>query len=139
MVALVIVMGALVVMSGKKEHMLLNINRTTELYSIKEQGMVENSYVFLFQNTDKVAHDYYFEILDNPKIKIKRPEEPFTLEPGKKVKKVVVLYTEERLSEDGRKDTPVPIKIHAYALDKKEEISVFRDSVFVYPRIDLIH
>ncbi len=139
MVALVIVMGALVVMSGKKEHMLLNINRTTELYSIKEQGMVENSYVFLFQNTDKVAHDYYFEILDNPKIKIKRPEEPFALEPGKKVKKVVVLYTEERLSEDGRKDTPVPIKIHAYALDKKEEISVFRDSVFVYPRIDLIH
>lgn len=138
MVALVVVMGGLVVMSGKKEHMLLNINRTTELYSIKDHGVVENSYVFLFQNTDKVAHDYYFEVVDNPAIKIKRPSEPFRLAPGKKSKKVVVLYTEESLSSEGRKDTPIPIKIRAYALDKPEEIVVWRDSIFVYPRIDLI-
>ena len=134
---LCIVLAGLVAMSTKKEHMLLNVNRTTELYSIKEHGLVENSYIFLFQNTDHAKHEYYFEVMGDSRIKIKRPAEPFTLEPGKKVKKVVVLYTEESLSKEARKDTPIPIRIRAFALDKSE-ISVLRDSIFVYPRADLI-
>jgi len=137
-VALVAILIALVVMSGKKEHMLLNINRTTELYSIKDNSLVENSYVFLFQNTDKVAHEYYFEVIGQKGIKIARPLEPFTLEPGKKIKKVVVLYSDEVLIKDDRKDTPLPITIRAFALDKPNEIVVLRDSTFVYPRSDLL-
>lgn len=134
--SLVLVMGLLIFMSGKKEYMLLNINHATELYSIKESS-VENSYVFLFQNTDKVVHEYYFEVVGNPNIKIKRPTESFKLEPGKKVKKVVVLETHEKLSSDTRKDTSLPIQIRAYAIGKPE-IVVFRDTVFAYPRVDLI-
>ncbi len=136
-VVLAIVFAGLIYMGGKKEYMLLNINRASELYSVKENNLVENSYVFLFQNTDSKEHKYYFDI-DNPKIKIKRPEEPLLLKAGQKRKEVVVLYTDEVLVEDARKDTPLPINITAYALDEKERIIVFRKSVFVYPRYDLL-
>ena len=42
----------LLLLGSKKENMLLNINRTSELYAVKEGGVIENHYTFLFQNTD---------------------------------------------------------------------------------------
>ena len=47
---------ALALMSTKKEYMLLNINRTSELYKINKNGDVENAYIFLFQNTSDKEH-----------------------------------------------------------------------------------
>ncbi len=138
-VVLTLVMIALVFMSGKKEYMLLNINRTTELYSVKPNKVVENSYVFLFQNTDRKDHKYFFEVIDNDKIYIKRPTEPIFLGAGKKVKQVVILATDEVLVDSDRKDTPIAVKIKAYALDEKEKIVVDRDTVFIYPRIDILN
>jgi len=132
-----IVLVALFIMGSKKEHMLLNVNKTTRLYKIHKDGTVENDYLFLFQNTDTKAHKYIFEV-DNKKIKIVRPTEPFHLGAGKKKKKVVVLTTSEVLTENTRKDTPLPITIHAYAIDDPKKISVIRKTVFVYPRIDLV-
>ncbi|BBG64743.1 type cbb3 cytochrome oxidase biogenesis protein CcoG [Hydrogenimonas sp.] len=38
-----------------------------------------NDYTFLFQNTDTKDHTYYFEVVDNPKIKIVKPTKPFKL------------------------------------------------------------
>ncbi len=132
--ALLIVVGGLIFMSGKKENMLLNINRTTELYSVKPNNIVENSYVFLFQNTDNSDHEFYFEIVNRDDIKIVRPDEPFLLEAGAKRKKIVTLSTDKVLAEDSRKDTPIHIVIRSYALDAKDVISVERESVFFYPR-----
>lgn len=137
-VVLIAVLAGLIYMSGKKEYMLLNINRTTELYAIKENNIVENSYVFLFQNTDLKDHRYYFEIVGNDKIKIKRPEEPIELKAGQKRKEVVVLYTDSILVSDDKKDTPLPITIKAYAIDEKDRVVVIRNSVFVFPRIDIL-
>jgi cytochrome c oxidase accessory protein FixG len=132
---LAIVLVSLFVMGSKKEHMLLNVNKTTRLYKIKSDGSVENDYLFLFQNTDNKDHKYYFEIKDNDKIKIVRPKEPFHLGAGKKKKKVVILRTTEVLAKNDTKNTPIPITIHAYAVDDPKKISVFRKSVFVYPMI----
>ena len=53
-----------------------------------------------------------------------------------KKKKVVRLYTTEELVKDDRKDTVIPITIHAYALDDKEKIAVDRASTFIFPRYD---
>jgi cytochrome c oxidase accessory protein FixG len=130
---LAIVLVALFIMGSKKEHMLLNVNKTTRLYKIKSDGSVENDYLFLFQNTDSKDHDYYFEVKGNDKIKIIRPKEPFHLGAGKKKKKVVILQTKEALANSDVKNTPIPITIHAYAVDEPKKISVFRKSVFVYP------
>jgi cytochrome c oxidase accessory protein FixG len=140
--ALVIVFIALLAMGSTKEHMLLNINKTTQLYDIKDDGSVRNSYTFLFQNTDSKEHYYYFDITSHDNIEIVRPSEPFKLRAGQKSKKVVVLQTTDTLVKDSRKDTPITIKIKAYALDENreivKEIVIDRETVFVYPRYDLL-
>lgn len=137
-VVLMLVLVALFAMGSKKEHMLLNVNKTTRLYKILDDGTVENDYLFLFANTDSQKHTYTFEIVGNDKIEIERPKEPFELAAGQKRKKVVVLKTPHMLANDMRKDVPIPLKIRAYAVDDKENITVERDTVFVYPRADLI-
>lgn len=133
-VAISIALGALIFMSGKKEYMLLNINRTTQLYNVVQGGeRIENAYTFLFQNTSRNDHSYFFEV-NNPDIKIKRPSEPFVLKAGKKVRKIVILYTDKKLADNLRKDVPLHINIKAYAVDNKEKVWVNRESTFVYPR-----
>ena len=133
-----LVLVSLFVMGSKKEHMLLDINKSPRLYKMLDAGVVQNDYIFMFANTDSKAHTYYFEIVGNDKIKIIRPSEPFKIGAGKKKKKVVVLETSEALSSDTHKDTPVPVKIIAYAVDEKEKIIINRQAVFMYPRADLL-
>lgn len=135
---LAIVLVALFVMGSKKEHMLLNINKGQRLYKVLDGGVVQNDYIFMFANTDREDHTYYFEILGNDKITIKRPAEAFKLGAGKKKKKVVILETKEQLANNTRKDVPVPITVRAYATDNKEKIVVDREVVFFYPRADLV-
>jgi polyferredoxin len=125
-------------MGSTKENMLLNVNKTTRLYKVLDNGVVQNDYLFLFQNTDSKKHTYYFEIVDNDKIEIIRPKESFSIAAGKKRKKVVILQTKEKLVDNARKDVPIPVTIRAYALDDKEKIVVDRHTVFVYPRSDLL-
>ncbi len=132
---LAIVLAMLFVMGSKKEHMLLNVNKTTRLYKIHPDGRVENDYLFLFQNTDNKPHKYYFEVKGNDKIYIVRPKDPFHLGAGKKKKKVVVLETKEILAKNEAKNVPIPITIHAYAIDDPKKISVLRKTVFIYPSI----
>ncbi len=116
--------------------MLLNINRTTQLYKVKENNTVENAYTFLFQNTDNKDHEYYFRIINNDNIIIKRPAKSFLLKADKKVRKIVVLKTDKILVEDNTRDTPISVQIEAYAIDDKEKIKVIRNTIFVYPRYD---
>ena len=135
---LMIVLVALFVMGSKKEHMLLNINKGQRLYKVLDNGVVQNDYIFMFANTDRKEHTYYFEIVGNDKITIKRPAEPFKLGAGQKKKKVVILETKEQLANNARKDVPIPILIRAYAIDDKEKIVIDREMVFFYPRSDLV-
>ncbi len=136
---LTIVLIALFVMGSKKEHMLLNINKGQRLYKVLDNGVVQNDYIFMFANTDRKDHTYYFEIVGNDKITIKRPSEPFKLGAGQKKKKVVILETKEELVNNTRKDVPIPILIRAYATDDKEKIVIDREMVFFYPRADLVN
>ena len=134
--ALIALTVALFVVGSQKEYMLLNINRTTQLYKVKENNIVENAYTFLFQNTEHRDHKYYFRVLNNDKINIKRPTEPFLVKADNRVRKIVVLEVTEVLLKDNSKDTPIPIEIEAYALDDKEKVKVIRKTTFVYPRFD---
>lgn len=132
-VALTIALIALFLMGTTKEYMLLNINRTSQLYTIQEDGKtVENVYTFLFQNTDSKDHTYYFEILDNQAIKIEKPSEPFTLKAGTKMKKVVVLSAQPKTIKEEGEDIPITIK--AYAKDNKDTIFVMRQTIFIFPK-----
>lgn len=130
LVILCVVLAAAVLMSGKKESMLLNINRTSELYKVLDQGEVENSYVFLVQNTQSKDHKFYFEI-DDKSIEISRPNRPFTLKAGAKQKVIVTLKSKNE--NTGEKDLLKHINIRAYATDEPT-ISVQRASTFIYPK-----
>ncbi|EAJ0885792.1 cytochrome c oxidase accessory protein CcoG [Campylobacter upsaliensis] len=140
---LTIALIALFVMGSRKENMLLNINRSTELYSIKHKNnvlQITNAYTFLFQNTDSKPHEYYFEAtlegVENG-VKILRPTKPFKLEAGSKDKKIIVLEALKELANDNQKDTIFSLKIKAYALDDPN-IVVYRESIFVYPKSTLL-
>ncbi|EPN1352285.1 FixG Ig-like domain-containing protein, partial [Campylobacter coli] len=97
-------------------------------------------YTFLFQNTDSKAHEYYFEAslegIDNG-IEIIRPSKAFTLKAGEQAKKIVVIKATKKLADNDQKDVIFPLHIKAYAKDN-EKISVFRKSIFVYPKSTLI-
>jgi hypothetical protein len=102
---------------------------------------VDNAYIFLLQNTESKDHKFYFDVIVpkeyEGKIKIDKPSEPFTASPDTKKKKVVVLYTNDRLVDDATKDTIIPITIKAYAMDDKERITVERHTTFIFPRKDI--
>ncbi|WP_198304608.1 cytochrome c oxidase accessory protein CcoG [Arcobacter vandammei] len=134
-VALALTIGLMFVMSGEKEYMLLNVNKDTELYKVKEGNIVTNNYLLLFQNTESKPLTYELEIVDNPDIKITRFE-PFTLSPGKMAKKVVILETSKLLVDNNLKDTPITITLKAYAKEDPEKIKVFRNATFFFPRAD---
>ena len=137
-VVLTMVVVALFMMGSTKENMLLDINKSPRLYKVLDNGVIQNDYLFMFANTDRKAHTYYFEIVGNDKIKIKRPKESFKIGAGAKKKKVVILETSEELANNTRKDVAIPVMIRAYAIDDKENIIVDRKAVFIYPRIDLV-
>lgn len=135
-VALSAVFIGLLAMSSTKENMLLNINRSAELYSIKDNNRIENSYTFLFQNTDNKEHKFTFEVLNNPNIKIRRPSKPFLVKAGQKSKQIVILYTDLNLAKDSQKDTVIPLEIRAFATtnnDIQNPIEVKRETIFIYP------
>ena len=134
-VALVVVIGLLFVMGGEKEYMLLNINKTTQLYKVKENNLVTNNYVLLFQNTESKVMTYELEIVDNPDIKITRFES-FSLSPGKLAKKVIILETDKILVNDNTKDTPITVTLKAFAKEDPTKVVVFRKAVSIYPRLD---
>ena len=137
-------------MGSKKEHMLLNVNKENRLYAIEKtvdgKYDVKNSYIFLLQNTQDQDYQFYFDIIPpkgmEGKIKIEQPSKPFTVKPDVKKKKIVTLYTTDRLVDDPSKDTVIPITIKAYALDKEgkiiDKIVVFRKATFTYPREDIL-
>ena len=124
-------------MGTQKEYMLLNINRTSQLYKMADDHKtVENVYTFLFQNTDLKDHRYYFEI-SNQNIKIDKPNEPFLLKAGEKLKKVVILYSVPNELKIEGEDLPIVVK--AYATDAIDKIVVERKTIFIYPKKGDVH
>ena len=136
-IALIIIIGMLFVMGGKKEYMLLNINKTTQLYKIKANNEVVNNYVLLFQNTQRENYTYNIEIIGKyaDKFVIKKFTK-FKLSRGKMAKKVIQLSTKERIIDDITKDTPITLTLKAYAIENPKEIIVLRKAVFIFPRAD---
>ena len=141
---LVVLMVILAMMGSTKENMLLNINKEGRLYSTKAMPngttRVDNAYVFLLQNTQNETMDFYFDVIPpkgmEGKIIIAKPNKKFSAVPGIKKKKVVILRTTDVLADNERKDTIIPITIKAYAIGNEENIVVYRDAVFVFPRAD---
>lgn len=128
-VVLIAMFFGLVYKAEHKETMLLNINRTTELYSLEDDGkIVNNAYLVLFHNTSDKDHRFYIKSLDDD-IKVIKPKKDFRVKAGEKVKQIVVLSSENKKVEKHHKH----IKLKAYALDD-EKVFTIQDTIFIYPK-----
>lgn len=136
MVVLAIVFISIIAMWGKKEQMLLNITRSSELYQIRNADTVDNEYVFLFQNTDKKDHTYSFKILNNDDLTIKAGGNDIRVKAEGKSRQIIILRAKKPLGDNTQKDAITPITIKAYATDEPS-ISVERKTFFVYPEKDV--
>ncbi|MAD43137.1 MAG: cytochrome c oxidase accessory protein CcoG [Arcobacter sp.] len=135
-VSLILCIILAIVFASKKEPFLLNINKTTNLYKIKEDQKVTNNYILTFHNTQNKAYTFDIKLEDSENFRIKRFK-PFKLEPNKRIKKIFIVETKKRLFISKTKDTPLKIKINSFALENKE-IMLSKELSFVYPRSDLI-
>ena len=126
--AIMAIIGLLAISSQNKESFQLNINRTSQLYIIKEAS-IQNAYIFLFHNTSNKTKEYYFKV-SNPDIKIKRPRKSFTLKAKSKTKKIVALEMDNSLISDNK---TLKLDIIAYEIDNKEN-KVIRKTIFLLPK-----
>jgi len=124
------------VFASEKEYFLLNVNKTTKLYNIKEDAKVSNNYILTFHNTQDKPYTYDLSLEDNENFRIKRFKS-FTLAPNKRVKKILIIETKKRLFLSDTKDTGLKIKLIATAKEDKK-ITLQRELSFIYPRNDLV-
>lgn len=130
-------LAALIIYIGShKEHMQLNINKSTSLYKLVKEAdgvYIHNNYIFSFENTQGQDHEFYFEVVNSQDIKVMRPTEPFKIEADKTKKKPVILATKVFQTRHDGASKALPIIIRAYAVDAKERVTVDRKTMFIYP------
>ncbi|MGM0520188.1 MAG: cytochrome c oxidase accessory protein CcoG [Campylobacterota bacterium] len=118
--------------ASKKKYFLVNVNKTTKLYSIKENQQVANNYIFIFHNTSDKAYTFDMKLQEDSKFFLKRFK-PFTLKPNKRVKKVVIVQTKDRLFLSDNKNTPLKVKIDILTKENKKAKQT-KTLSFIYPR-----
>ncbi|PUE65422.1 cytochrome c oxidase accessory protein CcoG [Arcobacter caeni] len=116
--------------SLEKENFLVNVNKTTELYSLKENGAVSNNYILTIHNTQDKNYTFDIELVDNKDFKIKRFES-FDLKAGEKTKKILILETTEDFKKLKEKPSKISIEIFT---KENEKIKVKRQIAFFYPK-----
>ncbi|MFV0563354.1 cytochrome c oxidase accessory protein CcoG [Malaciobacter mytili] len=133
--AIAICVVLLIFSASKKEYFLLNVNKTTNLYEIKNNAQVSNNYLLTIQNRSKEAYTFDIKLEDNENFEIKRFK-PFKLEIDQRVKKVLIIETKKRLFLSDTKSTPIKLKIIMFAKEKPNEVYKEQVISFIYPRND---
>ena len=116
--------------SLEKENFLVNVNKTTELYSIKENGVISNNYILTIHNTQDKDYTFDIRLVDNKNFRIKRFDS-FDLKAAEKTKRILILETTEDFKK--LKNKPSNISIEIFTKDD-EKIKVKRQIAFFYPK-----
>ena len=116
--------------SLEKENFLVNVNKTTELYSIKENGVISNNYILTIHNTQDKDYIFDIRLVDNKNFRIKRFDS-FDLKAAEKTKRILILETTEDFKK--LKNKPSNISIEIFTKDD-EKIKVKRQIAFFYPK-----
>jgi cytochrome c oxidase accessory protein FixG len=116
--------------SLEKENFLVNVNKTTELYSVKENNVISNNYILTIHNTQDKDYTFDIRLLDDKDFKIKRFES-VKLKAGEKTKKILILETTDNFKQLEKKPSKVSIEIFTQE-DKK--IKILRQIAFFYPK-----
>ena len=116
--------------SLEKEDFLVNANKTTELYSKKENGIISNNYILTIHNTQDKDYTFDIRLLENKDFKIKRFDS-FELKAGEKTKKIFILETTEDFEKLEKKPSKISIEIFT---KENEKVKVTRQIAFFYPK-----
>ena len=136
MVTLILSLMFATLYASQKESLLVNVNKPTQLYRIHENGRVSNSYVVAVHNLESSSYTYDISVEDKERFRIKRFK-PFSVEGQKRLKKILIIETKERLLLSERRDSVLPMKMTVFAKEDptiKQTIKV----AFIHPRNDLI-
>ena len=134
-----VIVGSLIlaaVFASDKEYLLVNVNKTGQLYRIEKDSSVSNGYVLAIHNTQDKAYTYNVKIEDNDKFSVKRFT-PFMLKPQKRSKKILILQTKEKLHLSKRHDTPVTLSLSVFA-QEDPKVTTTQEITFMYPRDSLL-
>lgn len=104
----------------EKEDFLVNVNKTTQLYKIKENNLIANNYVLTFHNTQNETLNFDIKLLDEKNYKIKRFDN-FSLDAGKKIKKVLIIETTINYINPVNKISDIDIEFTTF--DKKFKVT----------------
>uniref|UniRef100_UPI0040475835 cytochrome c oxidase accessory protein CcoG n=1 Tax=Aliarcobacter sp. TaxID=2321116 RepID=UPI0040475835 len=114
--------------SLEKEDFLVNINKTTELYSQKKDGRVSNNYILTFHNTQDKTLTFDIKLQDEKNYKIKRFDS-FSLEAGKRTKKILIIETTKDFKKSKGNTNQITIDIFT----QNKELKVTRKVSFAHP------
>ena len=118
-----------------KQYFIVNINKTTELYKIKDDNSVVNHYIFTIQNRENKTQEYYIEPVDNENFEISKFSS-FQLNPNERVKKIITIKAKKRLFVSDSKDTTFTIKVKISTPDEPKK-ELIKELSFVYPKNSL--
>ncbi len=118
-----------------KQYFIVNVNKTTELYKIKDDNSVVNNYIFSIQNRENIVQKYFIEVVDNQNFEIDRFSS-FELKPNQRVKKIIKIKTKQRVFISDMKDTPLSIKVKIFVIDEPKK-ELIKEVSFIYPKNSL--
>jgi cytochrome c oxidase accessory protein FixG len=126
----------LVIFANSKEYLLVNVNKTTNLFKIDENNIVKNNYVFTIQNTQNQPYTYDIKV-NHTDFEVTNFT-PFTLVPNQRVKKVVSIQTNKVLHLSNDKNTPVSLEVTVFAQENPDTIKSNKSIAFMYPKDSLL-
>lgn len=116
--------------ASEQERVLVNINKPNELYK-EQNGIVSNNYIVNIHNTQKQTYTY------NVKVEDKNFHvdsfEVLRLKSDGMRKRILVISTNQNLSQSDRRDTALKVKLTVFAKEDPK-ISVVKEISFMYPR-----
>jgi len=113
-----------------QEPVLVNINKTNEQYKVHD-GIVSNNYIVNIHNTQKQTYTYDVKVEDK-NFHIDSFKE-LSLKADGMRKRVLVISTNQNLSQSDRRDTALKVKLTVFAKEDPK-ISVVKEISFIYPR-----
>ncbi len=116
--------------SLEQEKFLVNVNKTTELYNLKENNIISNNYILTIHNTQNEDYTFDIRLKDSENFKIKKFDSS-NLKAKEKTKKILLVETTEDFKNLSNKPSKIAIEIFA---KENENIKIVREIAFFYPK-----
>jgi len=119
----------------EKEPLLINVNKTTQLYTIQKDSQVYNGYVLAVHNTQNKTYTYDVKLENNETFYVKNFKS-FELEPNRRVKKILIIQTKKRLHLSHTQDSVLKLTLKVFA-KQDPKIQTKQEIAFIYPKEEL--